>query len=227
VQQQPRLDFGSKPKTVAAVVLVAHGGGVVGTDPPSRLSPAALRMVPFVAAIAGHPAAKELLIARLRYRVRGYNDGDPVADAQWALDELARLHHAPVVLLGHSMGARAVLRAAGHASVIAVAALGPWCPPGEPLDQLAGRTVMLAQGMRDRITVPPSSRAYAVNARDDGLNLCRFEVADSGHTMLRRARFWHRLTRNFILGMHGLIPVDERFSNAFSLPSARAVAVPL
>jgi alpha-beta hydrolase superfamily lysophospholipase len=101
-----------------------------------------------------------LAALQLRYRVRGYNEGDPVADLEWALSEIARRHgNVPVCMVGHSMGARSVLRCAGHESVRAVVALAPWLPPGEPTAQLAGRTVVMAHGTRDRTTSPARSLA--------------------------------------------------------------------
>ena len=75
-----------------------------------------------------------LAVARLRYRVRGWNGADaaPVADAHWALDQLtARFPGVPIALVGHSMGGRAALYAAGHPAVRAVVGLAPWIEPGD------------------------------------------------------------------------------------------------
>ena len=108
-----------------------------------------------------------LAALQLRYRLRGYNDGDPVADVEWALSEIARRHgDVPVCMVGHSMGARSVLRCAGHENVRAVVALAAWLPPGEPTVQLSGRTVVMAHGTRDRTTSPARSLDYALAARE-------------------------------------------------------------
>ncbi|MGI8848454.1 MAG: alpha/beta fold hydrolase [Candidatus Dormibacteria bacterium] len=225
--QRPSLVSSPQRGAISAAVLIAHGGRELGTAAPGRYSLAALRMAPFATALRRAPSARGLLIAQLRYRVRGYNDGDPVSDVVWGIDTISREHGVPIVLVGHSMGARAALRAAGHSSVLAVAGLSPWCPPGEPVEQLADRSVMLVQGLADRWTLPAASRAYALRARGVTQNLCRFEIAGSKHAMLQRARLWHQITRDFVLGVLGLGSLDERIADAFTLPSDRAVAVRL
>ena len=128
------------------VALIAHGGKQKSAAPDSNLRSPALRMFPFLGDLARTGRRGGLAVAQLRYRVVGYNDGDPVRDVEWALEQLSGRFAAPVCLVGHSMGARAALRAAGHPSVTAVAALAAWLPDGEPVEQLAGRTIMLAHG---------------------------------------------------------------------------------
>ncbi|MFE9225855.1 alpha/beta fold hydrolase [Streptomyces massasporeus] len=87
----------------------------------------------------------------------GADAGKRVPDTLEALEALARLAGAvPVVLVGHSMGGRAALRAAGHPQVRALLALAPWWPPGEPAQPLTGRRLVVPHGERDRITAPAS-----------------------------------------------------------------------
>ena len=60
-------------------------------------------------------------------RVRGWNGAQrsPVADVEQALDELAaRFPGVPIALVGHSMGGRAAMYAAGHEGVRAVVGAG-------------------------------------------------------------------------------------------------------
>ena len=209
------------------VALIAHGGKSKSTAPDSNLRSPALRMFPFLADLARAGRRGGLAVAQLRYRVVGYNDGDPVRDMEWALEQLAARFDAPVCLVGHSMGGRAALRAAGHETVTAVAGLAAWFPPSEPVDQLAGRTVMLVHGTRDRITDPARSLAYAGRARFAAARLCRFELHGSGHAMLQRLPLWHSITRRFVLGALGLEQLDERLAAAFALPPERALRVPL
>src|SRR6185503_16814280 len=137
-----------------AIAIVAHGGRANSTAPTSRAGRPALRMYPFTIGLHRTGRRDGLAVAQLRYRVIGYNDGDPVRDVEWALNELSDRFAAPVCVVGHSMGARAALRAAGHESVTAVAGLAAWLPPDEPVAQLAGRTIMLVHGSRDRVTDP-------------------------------------------------------------------------
>jgi len=209
------------------VALIAHGGKSKSTASDSNLRTPALRMFPFMADLARAGRHGGLAVAQLRYRVVGYNDGDPVRDVEWALDELWSRFGVPVCLVGHSMGARAALRAAGHSSVTAVAGLAAWCPPHEPVAQLGGRTVMLVHGERDRIADPAGSLDLGRRARGSAARIARFEVARAGHTMLERLPLWQSLTRRFVLGALGLEPMDERIAAAFALPPERALRVPL
>ena len=72
----------------------------------------------------------------------------------------------PVVIVGHSMGARTGARVADDPSVRGLVALAPWFPPGEPVAALQGKDLVVAHGRRDRITsydapAPSSSSATA------------------------------------------------------------------
>ena len=125
-------------------------------------------MVPIAAAIRHGLRGSGAVVRRPRFRLRGWNDAQasPVRDLTETLDEIAAAYgSAPVVLVGHSMGARAAMRAAGHPAVSAVAGLAPWLPLGEPVDQLAGRRVLVAHGSADTITSPDESWAFVERAR--------------------------------------------------------------
>ena len=147
-------------KTAAGVrgaVVVAHGGTEISREPVSPLDPAVLRMIPLALAIRHGLRGSGIVVSRPRYRVRGWNGelASPVQDLGDALDEIgARFGPIPIVLIGHSMGARAAFLVAGHPAVSAVAGLAPWLPPTEPVDQLAGRRVLLVHGSADHITSP-------------------------------------------------------------------------
>ena len=125
---------------VRGAVIVAHGGTEVSSEPVTPLDPAVLRMIPLALAIRHGLRGSGIEVSRPRYRVRGWNGelASPVRDLREAIDEIvARFGPVPVVLIGHSMGARAAFRVAGHPAVSAVAGLAPWLPPTEPVDQLA------------------------------------------------------------------------------------------
>ncbi|MGZ4431379.1 MAG: alpha/beta hydrolase [Gaiellales bacterium] len=213
---------------VRAVALLAHGGSAKGTTPAWPMRTPALRMYPFLAGL--HRGGRDLGLAacQLRYRVSGYNNGDPVEDMDWGLAEVSRRYgEVDVCLIGHSMGGRVCLRSAGHPSVRSVVALAPWLPPGEPTAQLAGRSVMIAHGVRDRITDPARSLAFALAAHPTAARLCRFEIARSGHTMLERIGLWQRLVRRLALQSLGLEPMDSELAAAFALPAQPACRIPL
>src|SRR5690348_17859631 len=181
------------------VVLVAHGGQTSSTAPTSPLQPAVLRMIPLAAAIRMALRGSGAAIQRHRFRVRGWNGAlaSPVGDLNGALDAVvAEFGTVPVVLIGHSMGARAAIRAAGHPAVSAVAGLAPWLPLGEPAGQLAGRRVLLAHGTADTITSPAETWAFVDRARQVTA-VTAIEVRDGDHPMLRRARLWHAIAAEF------------------------------
>ncbi|WP_107122120.1 alpha/beta hydrolase [Streptomyces sp. DSM 15324] len=187
---------GSPPRPRAAV-LVLHGGQADSERPSRRGQLAALRMEPIVRAVTAALPHRDVLVGQVRYRVRGWNGtrADPVRDARRALEDLARLAGpVPTVLLGHSMGARAALRAADHPQVRAVLALAPWWPAGEPVEQVAGRRIVALHGARDRITSPAATADCVHRAQRTAARAGMALVAGGDHALLRRHRFWHLTT---------------------------------
>jgi dienelactone hydrolase len=204
------------------VVVVLHGGQSEGRGNPHRFRLPYLRMLPFARRLVRAGGARGLAVWMLQYRYRGWNgpDMDAKHDALWALDEAARRHPGtPVVLVGHSMGGRAVLHAGGHEAVRAICALAPWLDGTDPVEQLVDRTVLIAHGDRDGMTEPAESYAYAVRAKAATDRVCRFEVHGDGHAMLRRARDWHSLVCRFALGETGIEPPDPDITNALRQPA--------
>jgi alpha-beta hydrolase superfamily lysophospholipase len=201
------------------VVLVAHGGQASSTAPTSALQPAVLRMIPVAAAIRQGLRGSGAVVRRPRFRVRGWNgaQASPVGDLNDALDAIeAEFGPVPVVLVGHSMGARAAVRAAGHPAVSAVAGLAPWLPPGEPAGQLAGRRVLLAHGTADSITSPAETWAFLERARAI-TEVAAVEVRDGDHPMLRRARLWHAIAAEFARAALALPPADRALNAALTV----------
>jgi len=206
--------------SVRGVVVVAHGGRVVGTAPTTAVQPAVLRMIPVVAAIRRAFPGGGVMVSRPRFRVQGWNgdQASPVADLGQHLDELrAQFGPVPVVVVGHSMGGRAALRAAGHAAVVAVAGLAPWLPPGEPVDQLAGRSILLAHGTADIVTSAAETWAYADRARAL-TTVTEVEIRGGDHPMIRRAALWHALAATFAGVSLGFSPPPGPAADALARP---------
>jgi predicted esterase len=192
----------------AGAVLFLHGGTEHSTAAVTRYQLAVVRVAILAADVRRRLAGREVSVWTLRFGVRGWNgDGaGPVADALWALDRVRAAHqgrpcdgelsagHPPIVLAGHSMGARTALRVAGSDGVAGVVALAPWVPAGEPVAQVAGRRIVVAHGTDDRTTDPAASRRWVDRARDAGGRVSYVEVPGDGHAMLRRAGHWHALT---------------------------------
>jgi pimeloyl-ACP methyl ester carboxylesterase len=211
------------------IVLVAHGGQSVSTAPVAATQLAVLRMIPVARAIRRATGGDGVQVRRPLFTVRGWNGAlaSPVGDLTRILDEIHAASPAvPVVLVGHSMGARAALRAAGHPAVIAVAGLAPWLPPGEPVDQLAGRRVLLAHGTGDRTTSPDGTWAYAERARVT-CDLTAIEVSRGDHPMLRRARLWHAIAAEFTRVSFGLPGGTGRAAAAITAAARQATTVTL
>ncbi|MDH6517737.1 pimeloyl-ACP methyl ester carboxylesterase [Streptomyces sp. SAI-208] len=187
----PRLS----PPDPRAAVVVLHGGRATSERRTRSWQLAALRMDPFVRSVTALLPRQDILVAQVRYRLRGWNGSraDPVRDTRQALDELAELTGpVPTVLLGHSMGGRAALHAAGHPQVRGVVALAPWWPPGEPVDHLAGRHVVALHGDQDRVTSLADTADCVRRARRTATRAGLAVVGAGDHAMLRRHRLWHR-----------------------------------
>ncbi|MFD9569063.1 alpha/beta fold hydrolase [Streptomyces sp. NPDC059982] len=207
---------GPAPRGARAAVLVLHGGRADDLRPPDRLSLPALRMRPFEAAIA-RATGDGVLVARVRYRHRGWNGrhAHPVADVRHALEELRALAGPlPVVLVGHSLGGRAALRAAADPGVTAVVALAPWCPPAEPTAHLDGRTVVALHDESDRVTSAADTWSYLTRAQGAGARVRGISMPAGGHAMLRDARRWHRLTAQVTAALLGLGPLPAALADS-------------
>jgi pimeloyl-ACP methyl ester carboxylesterase len=197
------------PRETRGIVLVAHGGQEHSTAAVSASQLAVLRTMPIASAIrraVSADAIDAIDVRRPLFTVRGWNGAkaSPVADLTTVLDDIRlRSPGVPVVIVGHSMGARAAIRVAGHPAVIAVAGLAPWLPPGEPTGQLAGRRVLLAHGTADRITRPADTWAYAERARAV-CDLTVIEIRGGDHPMIRRALLWHAIAAEFTRASFGL-----------------------
>jgi dienelactone hydrolase len=226
---EPRLEV--RPATVGrrAVALFCHGGTVASVEPPRERALSLVRMRAIEQFVAAAGGDRGLTTCLLRYRVAGWNGAaaDAFADVRWALDRIGAEHgDVPVVLVGHSMGGRAVLRAGGADRVGAVCALAPWTPPGEPVEHLRGRTVAILHGRGDRWVPATLSAEFAGRAQAAGAHVARFTVA-GGHSMIRRAPVWHAFVRDVVLAGAGLGPQRRDVADALARPGTESLAVPL
>jgi dienelactone hydrolase len=212
------------------IALLCHGGTVAGIEPPKERALSVVRMRGVEQAVHRGTGRRGIATALLRYRVAGWNGeaADAFQDVRWALERLRAQHGAdvPIVLVGHSMGGRAALRAGGEPSVTAVCALAPWTPPGEPVMHLAGQTVAILHGLGDRWVPPRLSAEFAVRARRAGARVARFTIP-GGHGMVRRSTRWHRFVTDVVLAGTGLEPMPEAIATALGRASPEGLAVPL
>jgi len=198
-----RLLTVSTPADPTSVVLVLHGGASDSTMRVAPTSLAALRLIPIARAVASR--VPDTAVYRLRFAVRGWNgDGAAVlADAGWALEQLAARHPGlPVVVLGHSLGGRVAMHVV-RTSPIVVAAVGlaPWVEPTDPVDGLAGVPLAVVQGTRDRMVPERSTRAWLARAEQAGARIQSVLIDGGGHAMLRYIRRWHRLAADGVVSV--------------------------
>ncbi len=187
-----------------ALVLLLHGGKPASRQPVEGRSASWRRMAALQRGVT--PALHEAGVATwlLAYRERGWNDGAPVGDARWALAEVRRLcGDLPVVLLGHSMGARTAVHVADDPSVVGVVGLAPWWQASDPVEPLRGKPVVTAHGRADRITSPRATRAYLDRAAGVAASTELHDMGRVGHYMLRRAGAWNALATSGVLRLVG------------------------
>lgn len=191
------LAWDAQPAGATAVALVLHGGAVEGHEPNRPWSHNVARLVPFARALRRLPGP--LAVARLRFRVRGWNgDAMPVEDARWALAQVrAAYPGVPIAIVGHSMGGRVAMHVGDDPDVRLVVGLAPWVEPGDPQPGDGTRTVLL-HGDRDIICSLARTRTAVEQMQARGLDASLVRVARADHAMLVRSRLWTALVTEIV-----------------------------
>ena len=189
----PSLTRLDAPGTPRGLVLMLHGGKECSTLLVDGRSASWRRSGSMQRAIA--PGLHEAGVScwLLAYRHRGWNGGAaPIQDARWALAQACnRFRDVPVVLLGHSMGARVAVHVADEPAVVGVVGLAPWWPRGEPVAALRGKPLHAAHGRTDKITSYQQSRAYVERAAAVASAADLRDMGRVGHYMFRRVPAWN------------------------------------
>ena len=194
------------------IVLMLHGGAKAGLKPVGGRSASLRRTTAMRNDLERRVLGEGLCLWLLRFGVRGWNAGlgpepSPVPDARWALDRATEEHPGvPVVLLGHSMGARTAVHVADHPSVVGVVALAPWFEASDPVRKLAGRHFVAGHGSRDKITSARGTRAYVDQARGVAASAEFVDMGRLGHYLLRRPGDWNRFALQSTLEIFDRVP---------------------
>jgi predicted esterase len=202
----PSLTHRDPDQRPHGVVLMLHGGGPDSVQPVDDRSASWRRSAWMMGHIAGRVERAGMSLWLLRYGVRGWNgrldSPAPVEDARWALDEIrGEYAELPVVLLGHSMGARTAVWAADDPSVVGVVGLAPWLPPDDPVAPLAGKQLVAAHGRRDRITNARATERYVRRAAPVAQSARFVDMGGLGHYMLTGVRRWNATAATETIGL--------------------------
>jgi pimeloyl-ACP methyl ester carboxylesterase len=215
MELKPRLIDVVVPADPVGVVLVLHGGASRRANmrvSPTQLS--VLRMLPVARRIA-QASANRLAVFRVLNSRRGWDaHHTPVRDAEWALDRAGERLGPPLptCLVGHSLGGRAALLAAGRPEVRSVVALAPWVYPTEVAPGIADKRILFVHGSDDRVASPERSLALAdVLARE--ADVTYITVNGGKHAMLDRHALFDRLAAEFaawtLLGTSAPGPISQ------------------
>jgi predicted esterase len=202
-----RLVTSTSPAAPRGVVLMLHGGAERGHRQVDERSLAYRRTRWMYTTISERLVAGGAVIALLRFTINGWNAGQaevppPVDDTRSALTELRATYAGlPIVLLGHSMGARTAVRAADDPAVVGVVGLAPWLPADDPVESLVGRHLVAVHGSRDRITSPRATRRYVDRAAVVAASARFVDMPGLGHYMFRGLDRWNRVAVAETLGL--------------------------
>lgn len=181
-------------------MLVLPGGKPYSTQPSHPWHAANLRMA-FLSQSLRRRLGPTVQVQRMRYRMRGWNEGgrDAVVDAASALAALRRqFDPTQIVLVGHSMGARVAAHLSTNHDAGAVVALAPWWPRNDSDQIPVGCRLRVLHGTADTWTDADASRAQTERARLRGGDAQWLALQGAGHYLIRHWHPWHELTADFV-----------------------------
>lgn len=183
-----------------ALALILHGGRAVTPQPQRRRDVSYLRMLPFA------PTVWRVSRGRVAPVLVHNSDGGWIAASGSGVEQtrllarrLAERYDRPVVLLGHSSGGWAALRAGGEDAVIGSVALAPWVGEREPVEHLRDKVVRVIHGEADAVCSPQRSRQLVERLHALGGDATYLGIEGGGHALLDRPWRWHQLAAGAVL----------------------------
>lgn len=204
---RPSIARADSGRPARAAVLVLHGGTQRSTAPVHAGNLSWQRARALQRALSARLHGHGIAVWLLRYGQRGWNDQTapaPVADARWALTQVRAYDDLPIVIVGHSMGARTGARVADDPAVRGLVALAPWFPPGEPVRGLRDKDLVVAHGRQDQITSYAASLDFTRRCRSVARSTSFHDMGPVGHYLLREVRAWNDLAAESALEILGL-----------------------
>ncbi len=180
-----------------ALALLLHGGRAEVEQPQRLKDISYLRMLPFAAAI-WRASRGRIAPVLVHNRHGGWiaSSGSGVVQTREIVRGLVEEHDRPVVLLGHSSGGWASIRAGDEPGVLGSVALAPWVGEKEWVSHLVDRKVRVIHGDADTVCDPEKARRFVERLQEAGGDATYESVPGGNHALLDRPWRWHaRATR--------------------------------